>query len=66
MQKQKHHSADLFLDRYLPSANPKEREAALVNLQALAQVLIEIDDRISRDNRIRAKSECAVEFAKEI
>ena len=40
---------DAILDRYLPNAEPGEREAARQNLRALFAVLIRIAERIARD-----------------
>ncbi len=47
---------DLFLDRYMPTASDEEREEAYENLRGLIAILIEIDDRLTREKRARRDS----------
>ncbi len=41
----------LFVDRYMPGASTDEREKAYENLRSLVALLVEIDERISREKR---------------
>ena len=47
---------DLFLERYMPTATETEREAARENLRTLVAILVEIDDRLSREKRRKRDS----------
>lgn len=52
---------DLLIDRYMPGATAEERERAHERIRAVVSVLIQIDERVSREARIREKSGGAVE-----
>lgn len=40
---------DAFIDRYMPGASQEERDDAYANLESLIEVLIQIDDRLTRE-----------------
>jgi hypothetical protein len=42
---------ELFLDRYMPKATEAEREEAYENLRELIAILVEIEDRLTREKR---------------
>lgn len=53
-----------ILDRYMPQASAEEREAARENLRRLAQLVIRVHERLSReagDSAIRPDRDSAVE-----
>lgn len=46
----------LFIDRYMPGASDEAREAAYENLKSLVALLIEIDERVTREKRAQHDS----------
>jgi len=70
MPKQKKEPGWYIIDKYLPDATPEAKQEAHANLVGMLSVLVEIDDRLEKENQdkrkeVEAKAEaaCAPEAA---